>query len=118
LVAPNALTCNSISGALTPGFDTELCRNSCGPSSASAYANSPSARPLAENGVRPSMLLAARDVDTAQRLIDRGVAADGSPVLRGGPPASVYLLSTAGTLASIHHPGCCARRGWRCLSSR
>ena len=40
------------------------------------------------------MLLAARDVDMAQRLIDRGVAADRSLGLRGGLPVQALFLST------------------------
>ena len=57
---------------------------SCAPSRVSAYANSASALPFTDHGMRLSMLLAARDVDSAKRLIDRGVAADRSLGLRGG----------------------------------
>jgi uncharacterized protein (TIGR03790 family) len=93
-VQPYAVECNSITGALAMGFDAALCRNSCGPSRASPYANSASARPFADHGLRPSMLLAARDVEAAQRLIDRGIASDRSLVLRGAPPATALLLGT------------------------
>ncbi len=41
----------------------------------------------------PSMLLAAQDVDAAKRLIDRGVAADGSQGLRGALPAHAHFFS-------------------------
>lgn len=93
-VQPYAVGCNSITGALALGFDAGLCSNSCAPSRVSAYANSPSARPLRDHGMRLSMLLAARDVDAARRLIDRGVAADRTLGLRGAAPAQAYLLTT------------------------
>jgi uncharacterized protein (TIGR03790 family) len=91
---PYAVECNSITGALTLGFDADLCRHSCAPSRVSAYANSASAHPLRDHGMRLSMLLAARDVEGARRLIDRGVAADRSLGLRGALPAQVYFLTT------------------------
>jgi uncharacterized protein (TIGR03790 family) len=93
-VQPYAVECNSITGALALGFDASLCRQSCAPSRVSAYANSASARPFSDHGVRLSMLLAAGDVATAKRLIDRGVAADHSLGLRGAPPVHAYFLST------------------------
>lgn len=91
---PYAVECNSITGALALGFDAGLCRNSCAASRESGYANSASARPYTDHGMRLSMLLAARDVDAAQRLIDRGVAADRTLGLRAAPPAHVYFLTT------------------------
>lgn len=93
-VQPYAVECNSITGALALGFDAGLCRNSCAPSRMSDYANSASAKPFTDHGMRLSMLLAARDVDAAKRLIDRGVAADRSLGLRGALPAHAYFLST------------------------
>ncbi len=93
-VAPYAVECNSITGALALGFDGELCKHSCGVSRPSRYFNSPSARPLADHGWRPSMLLAAGSVAQARALIDRGVAADGSLARRGRPPVSAMLLAT------------------------
>jgi len=91
---PCAVECNSITGALALGFDAGLCRQSCAVSRVSGYANSASARPCTDYGVRLSMLLAARDADAAQRLIDRDVAADRTLGLRAAPPAHVHLLTT------------------------
>jgi uncharacterized protein (TIGR03790 family) len=91
---PYAVECNSITGALALGFDAGLCRHSCGASRVSGYANSASARPYTDHGMRPSMLLAARDVDAARRLIDRGVAADRTLGLRAALPAHAYFLTT------------------------
>ena len=91
---PYAVECNSITGALALGFDAELCKHSCAASRVSLYFNSPSVRPLADHGLRPSMLLAARSVEQAKALIDRGVAADGALALRGRPPVSAMFLTT------------------------
>lgn len=92
--APYAVVCNSITGALALGFDAELCSNGCAASRPSPYFNSPSPRPLLAHGLRPAMLIAARSVEQAKSLIDRGVAADGSLALRGRPPVTALLLTT------------------------
>ncbi len=93
-VAPYAVECNSITGALALGFDGDLCRQSCGASRPSRYFNTATARPMAELSLRPSMLLAAPSVEQAVALIDRGVAADGSLLLRGRSPVNAMLLTT------------------------
>jgi uncharacterized protein (TIGR03790 family) len=92
--APYAVECNSITGALALGFDAELCKQTCGMSRSSAYFNSASARPLVAHGWRPVMLLAARTVEQAKALIDRGVASDGTLAPPGRPPANALLLTT------------------------
>lgn len=91
---PYAVACNSITAALTLGFDAAVCNNTCAPTRASPYANSATSRPWAELGLRPSMLLAARDETAARRLIDRGVASDGTLGRRGAPPAQALFLGT------------------------
>ena len=92
--APYAVECNSITGALALGFDAELCKQSCAASKVSRYFNSPSMRPLADLGWRPSMLLAAPSVEQAKALIDRGVASDGTLARRGRPNVNAMLLQT------------------------
>lgn len=91
---PYAVECNSITGALALGVDSELCKNSCGASRPSRYFNSASSKPYTDLGMRPSMLLAARNVAQGKALIDRGVAADGALVLRGRPPVTAMFLTT------------------------
>jgi uncharacterized protein (TIGR03790 family) len=93
-MAPYAVACNSLTGALALGFDAALCQNSCAPSRVSPVFNSPSARPFTDHGVRLSMLLAADTVEAARALIDRGVAADGSLPKPGEPPAQALMLET------------------------
>lgn len=97
---PYAVECHSITGALALGFDAGLCRRTCAPSRASRYFNSPSARPAADHALRPSMLLAAADVDAAKALIERGVAADGSLGLRGAPPVVAHFAVTGDKVRS------------------
>ncbi|MBX3634617.1 MAG: TIGR03790 family protein [Rubrivivax sp.] len=92
--APYAVECNSITGALALGFDSALCRQTCGATMASRYFNSASARPYADHGMRPAMLLAAADADQARALIDRGVAADGSLAGRDHAPVAALFLET------------------------
>lgn len=91
-VAPYAVACNAITGALALGLDLGLCANGCARSRMSGWFNSASHRPLQEPGWRPSMLLAAPSVEAARSLIDRGVAADGSLMRPPEPPALVLLL--------------------------
>jgi uncharacterized protein (TIGR03790 family) len=93
-VTPYAVQCNSITGALALGFDAGLCQKTCNPSRLSPYFNAVTTRPYADLHLRPSMLLAARSVDEAKALIDRGVAADHSLGLRGAPPAMAYFATT------------------------
>lgn len=91
---PYAVQCNSITGALALGYDSQLCQLSCGRSKPSRYFNSSSIRPYGEVGVRLSMLLAAGSVEQGKAMIDRGVAADRRLGLRGAPPVHAYFMST------------------------
>lgn len=96
---PYAVGCNSITGALALGYQAELCSNSCGPSKPSPYFSYQGAKPFADLGMRPAMLLAARTVESAQALIERGIAADQS--LPGFAPANVYFVNTADAARNV-----------------
>lgn len=98
---PYAVDCNSITGALTMGFDAALCAKTCAPSRASKYFGSASTRPYKDFGMRLSMLLAAPSVDSAKALIDRGVKADGTLGLRGAPPVNVHMVTTSDSVRSV-----------------
>lgn len=87
--APYAVECNSITSALTLGFDAEQCRNTCAPGKPSPYFDSNSRRPHADLGIRISMLLPTDSIERAKSLIDRGVTSNFR--LR---PASAYFLIT------------------------
>ena len=69
----------SITAAFAFGFDRRHCAEGCRPTQVSRYFESDSAAPWRDLGLRPSMLLAARSLDEAKALIDRGVRS-ASPV--------------------------------------
>ena len=89
---PYAVECNSITSAIALGLQQRLCEQTCAPSRTSLYFNYPGARPYAELGLWPSMLLAARSVAAAEALIERGIAADGSQPSEAG--ANAWFVST------------------------
>lgn len=91
---PYAVECNGITAAVTLGLDPEACKQSCAPTKPSPFFNNAVSRSLAEGGLRPSMLLAARSVENAQALIDRGMAADQQLGKRGVPLASAVFVAT------------------------
>ncbi len=97
---PYAVDCNSITGALTMGYDGQLCKQTCSPSRTSRYFGSYSTQPYKDLGMRLSMLLAARDVDQATALIDRGVQSDNTLGLRGAPAVNVHFVTTSDALRS------------------
>jgi uncharacterized protein (TIGR03790 family) len=70
--APYAVECNSITAALTLGYDAELCKSTCAASKPSPYFDSAVERP-SELGLQLSMLLPADSIEDAKSLIDRGV---------------------------------------------
>ena len=102
---PYAVSCNSITAALTLGFDAELCARTCAaPRRPSRYFGAASARPFTDLKLRPSMLLAAPTVDAAKAMIRRGLQSDGSLGLRGGLPAQAYFVDTSDRVRSARTP--------------
>lgn len=99
-VKPYAVECNGLTGALALGFQPELCANSCGASKLSAYVQYGADQPYAELGLRPAMQIAARTVDSAKALIDRGVRADHS-LPSAYVPANAYFLSTSDAARNV-----------------
>lgn len=97
--APYAVECNSITSALSLGFDEELCANTCGRGKPSRYFNSNSVRPYSDFGIRISMLLPTNSIGQAQDLIDRGKLSGFSV-----PTASAYFLVTSDTNRSSRAP--------------
>lgn len=100
---PYAVACNSITAALTLGFDPEACHKTCAPTKPSRYFNSPSIHPFTDLGLRPSMLLASRSVDSAKALIDRGVASDQQLGKRGVPVANAVFVNTKDAARNVRH---------------
>lgn len=92
--APWRVGCQSITSAFTFGYRPQVCAGRCGTARLSPYfARGDVQRPWDQLHLRPSMLLAATSPGSAQALIDRGVAADGS-----FPSGTVYLLRTSDPL--------------------
>ncbi len=89
---PYAVECNSITSALTFGYDAEQCKNTCAAGKPSPYFNSASRKPFDDYGLRLSMLLPTDSFARAKALIDRGVQSDAG-VFR----STAYYLSTSDT---------------------
>lgn len=87
---PYRVDCMSITTAFAAGFEEAFCSKACGPTKPSPYFNSNSRRPFDDYGLRPTMALAGKDFLEVKRLIDRGIAADGT-----FPRAAGYLVSTS-----------------------
>ena len=62
----------------------------------SPYFNSDSRSPYTDHDLRPTMALAGKSVDEVKKLIDRGVAADGTH-----PTGTAYLLDTKDTARNV-----------------
>lgn len=97
---PYGVACNAITGALAMGFDAKLCSDTCAASRPSSYFGSASTAPWKDLRMRPAMMIAAKDVEGAKALIDRGVAADGTLGLRGAPMVHVHYVSTSDAVRS------------------
>jgi uncharacterized protein (TIGR03790 family) len=92
--APYRVGCMSISAAFAFGYNVKYCAQGCKPTAANLYANSDSTQPFSDFAMRPTMLLAAQNLQQAKHLIDRGVAADGFVVDQRSRSAKAYLLET------------------------
>ena len=99
--APYAVGCNSITSALTLGFDATACATTCQRGKPSPYFNAATSRPFTDLNLRPSMLLAAPDEAAAMALFRRGVAADRSLGWRGAPPANAYFVRTSDAARNV-----------------
>lgn len=88
--APYAVECNSITSALTLGFDAEQCKNTCSPGKPNPYFNANARKPFDELGMRPAMLLPTDSIARAKAVIDRGVQSDA-----GAFRATAYYLTTS-----------------------
>ena len=87
---PYRVECMSVTAAFALGFDpAAYCAEGCHATRTSAYFNSPSRAPFADHRLRPAMLLAGSDVESAKRLIDRGLRAD-----ERWPEGKAYLMNT------------------------
>lgn len=88
--APYMVSCNSITSAMTLGYDAKQCEKTCATGTQSPYFDSYSTKPYDDYGIRIAMLLPVESVEKTKALIDRGVFS--SFKLN---EASAYLLSTS-----------------------
>lgn len=88
--APYAVRCNSITSAVSLGYDAGQCANTCAPGKPSRYFNAMTARPFSKLDLRPSMLLPTDSIARAKALIDRGIQRAFRLM-----PASAYFLTTS-----------------------
>lgn len=89
--APYRVGCQSITSAFSLGLDPRFCASGCRTTALSPlFARGEVRRPWDQLRVRPSMMVAATSVAAARRLIQQGVASDGT-----APPGTAYLLSTS-----------------------
>jgi uncharacterized protein (TIGR03790 family) len=86
----------SITTAFATGFDRQYCADGCGMTKPSPYFNSDSRAPFTDHGMRPTMALAGKSVEEVKKLIDRGVAADGTH-----PTGTGYLLDTKDSARNV-----------------
>ncbi len=86
---PYRVECMSITAAFAMGYREDACAR-CEPTPFNPYFNSDGHRPRSESGHRIAMTLGARNVEEGRKLIDRGIAADGS-----APRGTAYLLDTS-----------------------
>lgn len=70
---PYAVGCNSITSALTLGYDANVCEGTCPVGKNSVFFNSRSFNPLRDHQIRLTMLLPTDDLAVAKAVIDRGV---------------------------------------------
>ena len=88
---PYRVECMSVTAAFALGFDpAAYCAEGCQTTRPSAYFNSASHAPFTDHRLRPAMLLAGSDVESAKRLIDRGVRSD-----ERWPEGKAYLMNTS-----------------------
>jgi uncharacterized protein (TIGR03790 family) len=88
--APYRVGCQSITSAFSLGLDPRFCASGCRTTALSPlFARGDVRRPWDQLRIRPSMMLAATSAAAARRLIQQGVASDGT-----APPGTAYLLST------------------------
>ncbi|MGB4812475.1 MAG: TIGR03790 family protein [Methylophilaceae bacterium] len=88
--SPYAVECNSITAAMTFGYDAAQCKNTCASGKQSPYFNSNVTKPFSELGIRLTMLLPADSIKRAKAVIDHGVQS-GAGVFR----STAYYLTTS-----------------------
>ncbi len=93
---PFAVGCMSITSAFASGYGTKFCEPKCGLTAANPLFDTDSWLPADTVGWWPAMLLPSADGELARRVIERGIASDGTV-----PPGIVYLVRTQDTARNV-----------------
>jgi uncharacterized protein (TIGR03790 family) len=95
---PYRVECMSTTSAFALGFDHKYCNDvgGCAATASVDYFDSDSVAPFADHGIRPAMMLAAKDAAGAKALVDRGVAADDT-----FPTGDGYMVRTTDSARSV-----------------
>lgn len=94
--SPYKVGCMSITSAFAFGYNQDYCIGGCKLTRRSEYFRSSALQPFSQLGIRPAMMLSARNIKEAEQLIDRGIAADGS-----WPNGRALLLETPDKARSV-----------------
>lgn len=97
---PYRVDCMSITTAFAAGFDKAYCATGCMQTQTNPYFDSSSVAPFRDYGLRPTMSIAATNMEDAKALIDRGVQSDNSY-----PSGTGYLLDTSDKNRNVRASG-------------
>ena len=86
---PYAVGCMSITSAFAAGYRPAFCEPGCGDTALNPLFDSSGWLPADTVGWWPAMLLPTGDTELARRLLQRGIAADGT-----APRGTIYLVRT------------------------
>lgn len=88
-ISPERVNCMSITSAFALGYATRHCAKGCQAIAPNPYFDSGSEAPFDDFRIRPTMTIAARTIENAKFLIDRGIQSDYAM-----PRARAYLVVT------------------------
>lgn len=97
---PYKVACMSITSAMTFGFDRAFCAEGCVPTKYSDYYNANTRTPFTDFAIRPTMMLAASNLQQVKSMIDRGVQSDAT-----FPAGTAYLVSTSDKARNVRAKG-------------
>jgi uncharacterized protein (TIGR03790 family) len=93
---PYAVGCMSVTTAFAAGYRAAFCEPGCGLTARNPLFDSAGWLPADTVGWWPAMLLPSNDAQLARKLIERGIASDGST-----PAGTLYLVRTQDTARNI-----------------
>ncbi len=102
---PYRVHCMSITSAFALGYQAKYCNDLkvsgkwCGPTSPVSYYLSESTRPFTDHKLRPAMALAGMTAADVKKVIDRGLAAEGTM-----PSGTGYMVRTTDKARSVRYP--------------